>query len=171
MSETRPEPEIPESDEELESLLKGLQPAALDTNLVNHLEQEREKVMASSEVPSSRSVQWKRVLPLSLACLLIMAGVGFFQYGPVLAPQVAIVEEVPLPSKATSPIERFEPISAQGYLINASSEGVVETEDGLRERMNLNYQDAYHWRDPSTGTNIRFFQPRQEELIVPLRTD
>ena len=43
--------------------------------------------------------------------------------------------------------------------------------DRRRERMSVEYRDAYHWHDPETGTNIRFFKPRSEEVIVPLQTD
>jgi hypothetical protein len=37
--------------------------------------------------------------------------------------------------------------------------------------MKLEYRDAYHWHDPETGTSIRYFQPRSEEVIIPLPTD
>lgn len=56
-------------------------------------------------------------------------------------------------------------------LPSVSSAGVIQTEEGPRQRLNFQYEDAYHRHDPASGTNIRFFQPRSEEVIVPLQTD
>lgn len=70
------------------------------------------------------------------------------------------------------PVPRnFEPVSAQGYLIDASSGGIRHTEAGPREEMNFDYRDAYHWHDPGTGTNLRYFAPRRETVLIPLTTD
>lgn len=171
MSEQHSHPGHDGPDEELEALLKKLEPTSLDPDLMARLQRDHEAVSTSNAYDSTR-VHWRRVIPLTLACCAVMAGYIFYQSRPPQEePQPIVAERGPVPVETTSSIERFEPVSAQGYLINTSSGGVVHTEEGPQEKMELEYRDAYHWRDPQTGTNIRFFQPRKEELIVPIPTD
>lgn len=161
-----------ERDEELEALLRQLVPAPLDVHLVAKLNREREGTLLSHDYSPAR-MQWRRVIPLTLVSTLIMIGFGFFQYGgrfPQPANPAAAVASAAEPVAAMDE-ERFLPVSAHGFLINTSSGGVIQTEDGPRERVNLEFQDAYHWHDPESGTNVRLFQPRREEIIVPLHTD
>jgi len=73
-------------------------------------------------------------------------------------------------SAAPSPAG-FLPVSRQGLLVESSHEGVVETEEGMRERLRLEFRDAYHWHDPESGTHLRIYAPRSETVVVPLRTD
>jgi hypothetical protein len=104
-----------------------------------------------------------------------MAGFGYMQFGDRLAGSNDVSAEggtvvaTPVAAPATEP--EYVPVSAHGYLLNTSSAGVIQTDEGPRQRLNLEYEDAYHWHDPASGTNIRFFQPRSEEVIVPLQTD
>lgn len=171
MSEQHPHPGQDGPDEELEALLKKLEPTSLEPDLMARLQRENEAVAASNAYDPTR-VHWRRVIPLTLACCLVMAGYIFYQSRPEPEPTMpAVAERGPVPVETVPSFDRFEPVSAQGYLINTSSSGVIQTEEGPQEKMELEYRDAYHWRDPETGTNIRFFQPRKEELIVPLRTD
>jgi len=178
MSENFPEPELPESDEELESLLKKLQPNPLEFELLRGLEDDCEEVFEDSgETPADPQVKWHRLIPLTLVGALGMLAYASFHYGPKLDDRTrpAVAEstanvQAPAVSSSLEP-GQFQPVSAQGFLVNSSSAGLVETDEGVREKRNLEYRDAYHWRDPETGTNIRYFQPRSEEVIVPLPTD
>ena len=104
-----------------------------------------------------------------------MAGFGYLQFGERIAgsgdasAEAETVATTPVTSPLTKP--EYVPVSAHGYLLKTSSAGVIQTEEGPRQRLNFQYEDAYHWHDPASGTNIRFFQPRSEEVIVPLQTD
>ncbi|NLT71797.1 MAG: hypothetical protein GXX91_14060 [Verrucomicrobiaceae bacterium] len=189
-------------DEELEALLKKLVPSPLHIDLLSELRRDQERIAWDRELRPSR-IQWRRLLPLSLASALLMAGFGYLQFGKQLAGTTApatdhamvaatdhamvaatpaspeltptpATPETGTPTTGTStgePAPRFLPVSARGYLLNASSGGVIQTEEGPRQRLHLEYEDAYHWHDPASGTNIRFFQPRREEVIIPLQTD
>lgn len=177
MSENFPEPDLPESDQELETLLKNLQPNPLDFALLRSLEENFEHTSAehSSQEPET-SLKWHRLIPLSLVGALGMLAYASFHYGPHLNSQskAVVAESTPIQAPAmVSSLEggQFQPVSAQGFLVNSSSAGLVETEAGPQEKMNLEYRDAYHWHDPETGTSIRYFQPRSEEVIIPLQTD
>jgi len=160
-------------DMELEALLRGLVPTKLPVTVLANLHDALDEIetVELNEGSAATRLPWSRLVPLSLACLVAMFGFGYFRYGDRLFPQEQQAEVAANGSLDTLSGENFVPVSAHGYLLNASSGGVIETEDGPQERLNLEYRDAYHWHDPDTGTNIRFFRPRSEEVIIPLQTD
>jgi hypothetical protein len=161
-------------DEELEALLKKLVPGPLNFDLLAELNRDQERIACDRELNSAR-VQWRRLIPLSIVSAVLMAGFGYLQFGERLAGNRDVPVEggtvVATPVTPPSTETQYVPVSAHGYLLNTSSAGVIQTEEGPRQRLNLEYEDAYHWHDPASGTNIRFFQPRSEEVIVPLQTD
>lgn len=179
MSVNPSQPDLPESDEELESLLKKLEPTSMDVGQFDSLCRDY-RLTASEHAHDPTRPQWRRVIPLTVACCLVMFVYGTFRYGSVFSSRTevadtaktsAVVNKIAKTAPTNVSESRFVPVSAQGFLVNASSGGVIDTEEGPRERMNVEYRDAYHWHDPETGTNIRFFQPRSEDIIVPLQTD
>jgi hypothetical protein len=164
-----------EKDEELEALLKKLVPAPLQFDLLAELHRDYERI-ADEETPVSDRVPWRRLIPLTLVSAIAMAGFGYVQFGERFAGTASPAEEAvaavaPVTVPAREGGTQFVPVSAQGYLLNTSSGGVIQTDEGPRQRLNLEFEDAYHWHDPASGTNVRLFQPRSEEVIVPLRTD
>ncbi|MEM7601935.1 MAG: hypothetical protein AAF357_11040 [Verrucomicrobiota bacterium] len=178
MSENLPEPDLPESDQELEALLSNLQPNPVEFELLRGLEDDCEAVLEMAEAkPGEPHLKWQRLIPLTLIGALGMLAYVSFHYGPELNSRSgALTAESAVnvqPPAMVSSLEsgQFQPVSAQGFLVNSSSAGLVETEEGPHEKMSLEYQDAYHWHNPETGTNIRYFQPRSKEVIVPLQTD
>ncbi len=182
--------ELPENDEDLEALLKGLDPAALDVGIEAGLLRDWERV-ASRRDPSGSAydpshIQWRKVIPLTAVCCAAMFVLGYLKIRERLPATAEVSGGADLPAMTLSDVptappavgggsdgavDRFLPVSAQGYLLESSSGGVISTPDGPREKMNVKFGDAYHWHDPETGTNIRFFQPRSEEFVVPLRTN
>jgi len=163
-----------EKDEELEALLKKLVPTPLNFDLLAELNRDQERIAWDREISPAR-IQWRRLIPLSIVSAVLMAGFGYLQFGERFSESKdvpAVAGTVPAASISPHSAEpQYVPVSAHGYLLNTSAGGVVQTEDGPRQRLNLEYEDAYHWHDPDSGTNIRFFQPRSEEVIVPLQTD
>lgn len=161
-------------DEELEALLKKLVPTPLNFDLIVELNCDQERIAREREANAAR-VRSRRIVPLSVVSAVLMAGFGYMQFGDRLAGSNDVSAEggtvvaTPVAAPATEP--EYVPVSAHGYLLNTSSAGVIQTDEGPRQRLNLEYEDAYHWHDPASGTNIRFFQPRSEEVIVPLQTD
>lgn len=169
------ESERAEKDRELEVMLRQLVPTRLTVDLFAELNRDRERLVIGDDFTPGRSL-WKRVIPFALVGSLAMAGFGYLRFGN----QLSSAGNPPSsnPPVALSPVGGVEipedslvPVSVHGFLMNTSSGGVVQTEEGPRERFNLEYRDAYHWHDPASGTNVRLFQPRSEEVIVPLQTD
>ena len=94
MSEKFPEPDLPESDKDLESLLKQLKPNPLEFGLLRELEAEYEATVEErAEAPNS--LQWKRLAPLAFVGLLGMLAYASYQYGPHLNPEEEVVADTP----------------------------------------------------------------------------
>ena len=172
-------------EEELESLLRRLRPSPLDVGRVAEYNRERERVLLERSLAPSK-MQWSRVVPLVLVGTVAMFGFALHRYGerlrlegasastpPPAAATLVRSEEKALPSSVPVALDdpRFLPVSVHGTVVNTSSGGVVETESGPRERLSIEYRDAFHWHDPESGTNVRLFRPRTEEFVVPLPTD
>lgn len=170
-------PDSPEfDDQELESLLRKLEPSKLDVRLLDEFQDDYERIV-EAEIRESTALRWHRLIPLSIAACVVFASYLAFHYAPLFERGASSVAEnvsegnEPIRKASSSlPMDGFVPVSAQGYLIDSSSEGVVDTREGPREKWNLEYRDAYHWHDPATKTNIRYFKPRSEEVVVPLST-
>lgn len=160
-------------DHALEKQLAKLCPASLVGNLSDELLSDCERIIQSGQNPVNTQVHWRRLVPLSLAAAVVMVSYFFFRFGDDLGSQVAENNPVEVQGIETNLTEnaRIVPVSAEGFLIRTSSGGIVKSENGFVEELNLEYQDAYHWRDPVTNTNIRFFAPRNERVLVPVTTD
>lgn len=166
------DPDRPGKHEDLEALLRNLVPSPLQFDHAADLHRERELFEISrSQDPSQ--MQWGRLVPLMLVCTVVMFGAALFRYGDrLLASASGAKNDAIVQTETAAPVpDRFVPVSSHGTILKTSSGGLVETEAGPRERLNIEYQDAYHWHDPESGTNIRFFRPRSEEVIVPLPKD
>ena len=159
-------------DDELEFLLRRLGPSPLEVDRIADLNRLRERIIIEREHSPAR-MKWSRVIPLTLVCTVVMFGFALFRYGDRLreASPAVSTASVERANPAAASDARFVPVSVHGTIVNTSSGGVVETEAGPQQRLNIEFRDAYHWRDPESGTNIRFFQPRNEQVIVPLQTD
>ena len=161
----------PENSEELEALLRQLVPAPLDADLISELNRNCERVR-TIQLVSPNHLQWRRLIPLTAVGSLLMCVFGYLQFGDRLSTPSELPDSLTNANESVpTTVEKFLPVSSHGILMNASSGGIVETEDGPREQLNLEYRDAYHWHDPESGTNLRLFQPRSEEIIVPLHSD
>jgi len=165
-----------DKEEELEALLKRLVPSSLDVHLVSKLNRERE-FLETQRRQGPGFIQWARLVPLMLLCTMATFGFALLRFGDRMReegagnpPENPAIAMSP-PVESADPAERFVPVSTHGTILKASSGGLVETESGPRQRLNIEYQDAYHWHDPESGTNIRLFRPRSEAIDVPLRTD
>ncbi len=162
-----------QDDEELEALLRRLEPTRLEVEHLASLYRTRDQFCFKRE-HSPMTMQWGRVIPLTLVCVVASFGFALLRYGDRLrAPDSSssLVATETAPASEAPVASRFLPVSSHGAVVNASSGGIVETEDGPRQRLRIDYSDAFHWHDPESGTNIRLFQPRSEEVVVPLTTD
>lgn len=186
MSEKR-EPETPSPDDgpggpsgamedlaKLEAQLRALEPAALDVATELRLERACQRTLLTERHNTSQR-QLSRAVVLALIFFCFLGGYTFYQYNfsanrVATSPDSRILVDTLAPASGDS-MERFAPVSSQGYVLRASSGGFVETEEGPAERVRVEYGNAYHWHDSATGTNLRVFTPSNEEFVVPLSAD
>ncbi len=192
-----PDSQEPERFDDLESRLRRLSPAPPSASLERRLGRELD---ALSENRRQDNLVWMRFAPLAAAACLVLAGAWLLQRQLVLQGAArdgdTVAETAPTAAPAASknaapvaaeprrfvspppleasgiPADRLVPVSSQQILREASPGGVIELPDQAPAReLRLEYDDAWHWHDPETGTNVRVFRPREEVLLVPVETD
>ncbi|MCB1232069.1 MAG: hypothetical protein KDN19_17505 [Verrucomicrobiae bacterium] len=189
-----PDSQEPNPLEDLEASLRKLTPAPPSASFEHRLGRELDQL---TEDRRENRIIWVRFAPLAAAACLVLAGAWLFQRQlaqsstasssgngqqvaaetapettpPAPAPSQRFVSPPPLDSSSV-PGDRLVPVSSQQILRQASQGDVVELPDQMPAReLRLEYDDAWHWHDPETGTNIRVFRPREETLLVPIETD
>ena len=186
MSENRePEPPSPadgpggpsgamEDFAQLEEQLRTLEPAILDVSTELRLERACQRALLTERHNTSQR-QLSRALVLALIFFCFLGGYSFYQFKfsanrVTPTPDSRNLVDTLAPASHDA-VERFAPVSSQGYVLRASSGGFIKTEEGPAERVRVEYGNAYHWHDSATGTNLRFFTPSNEEFVVPLSAD
>lgn len=168
-------------DRQLEEELQGLVPSRMKADFLQELARDHERI--SRHRNSLRRRTWM-IPSMALTCIAAMSIIVYntTQNARTFDGKAASVESTtvdrPLsrPSLSPSPaspsnVSGFEPVSSQGYLIDASSRGIRESGTGLEESFDLDFRDVDHWHNPSTATDIRIITPRHEIIVIPVPTD
>ncbi len=177
-----PEPPDPDSLADLEARLLRLNPAPPAGSFERRLGRQLD---TRDQGRRDHQRLWMRFAPVAAAACIVLAGSWMLQRQlarttlvqqtstpPETAPAAADARHFVSPPAADSPMDRLVPVSSQQYLRHASPGSVVELGEDLPAReVRLEYDDAWHWHDPATGTNIRVFQPREEVILVPVEID
>ncbi|NNE91905.1 MAG: hypothetical protein HKN23_09690 [Verrucomicrobiales bacterium] len=163
----------------LEEDLKRLRPSPMQADFVAELEQDLKRVRKKSR--RETQIAMARFIPLAAAACIVLIGYLTIQLGYFSqeSPETAAVEQVtPDPALVNGlpprPVEdRFQPVSAQGYLRKTSAGGVIELEETgeFAREVSMEFEDVYHWHDPETGTSIRLFAPREERVLIQVPVD
>ena len=144
----------------------------------------------ASQRRETRRVWW-RVAPLAAAaCVTLFAGLHWKQQlisaaadNQVAQSQSQAEEPAtasssgnfvsPPPLRTGIPAENFVPVSSQEFLRQTRPGEVIELGESRMpaREVRVEYDDAWHWHDPGTRTNIRIFRPREEVILVPIGTD
>ena len=174
-------------DDDLEAELRRLVPTQLKVNFLDELASDHRRIAMGRASQKQRSrQQW--ILPAIAGCLVVFGGAVLWKWHPASAgverktetaalhpPALQLpapsLTEAPLGDRVFEPVENLVPVSSRGFLIHASSGGIVESELGPRQRFDFRFEDVDLWHDPNTSTNIRVFSPRQETITVPLPID
>jgi len=158
----------------LEGQLRSLEPAALDVATELRLERACQRTLLAERHHTSQR-QIYRAVTLALISFCFLVAYTFYLYHFSANRQTPSTESRnlvdTLAPASTESVDRFAPVSSQGYVLRASSGGFIETEEGPAERVRVEYGNAYHWHDSATGTNLRVFTPSNEEFVVPLSAD
>lgn len=150
---------------ELESELKGLQPARLrdgwQARMQRALGAGSEPVVVSPVALRPSPWWWLAALPAAAAMLLLLR----------LAPGEAGREPVAAGSSPVAPPAEatLKPVAAENVLYAAEDEGIVTLDDGRpARRERLHFVDTVTWRNPRTNASLIWSVPREEVRIVPV---
>ncbi|MDF1811459.1 MAG: hypothetical protein P1V20_04575 [Verrucomicrobiales bacterium] len=159
--------DISPEDRELEAELRRLSPSKMKEDFFDELIRDHERIV-TSQLPAPRRSKW--MVPTLAACALAFFGTTFLKIHNA-APGVNTTASRSSEPAAGEKRNDFVPVSTEGYLLNAASEGIIESESGPREQFELRYEDVQLWHNPDTETSIRIFSPRKEIITVPVVTD
>lgn len=176
---------LPPEDQDLEAELRKLVPNPLKADFFDELQRDQKRIAANQTAVNQRISNRRRngiLIGSMVACVVVLVGITLKQSQQ---PSVAIESEaggaeslptqvaatIPTKNKSVRRSDALVPVSSKGYLINAAAGGIIESEDGPRQRLRLDFEDVDYWHDPNTSTDIQIISPRQEVIIVPLRTD
>ncbi len=159
-------------DRALERELKRLAPSRLKVDFVQELARDHERATQQRRTARRARILW--LVPAGLASVVVLGAIAYRQIEAPLPGGFSAVDQggapaVSLPSEDAD--RRFVPVSSTGFLIHASSGGIVDAPDGPWERVDLELGEVRHWVHPATSTHIQIFSPRQETITVPLATD
>lgn len=160
----------------LEQELGGLVPSRIKGDFLRELTRDHERI--SRDRSSQRRRSWM-IPAMALTCIAAMSIIVYNttqRTAQTLGGNSQAVDSTTkyrfsAPQAFPSNVSGFEPVSSEGYLIDASSRGISESSSGLEERFDLDFRDVDHWHNPATATDIRIITPRQETLVVPVPTD
>lgn len=177
-----PSHDDPQDFSDLERQLTRLVPAAPGAAARRRMERQLEALATRRR--DARKMWW-RFAPVAAAAAVTLAGIALVRHqitgaqpetvaaSPAGSETAAEARFVPPPPIVTGiPAEHFVPVSSQEFLRQTREGGVVELPDRVRAReIRVEYDDAWHWHDPATQTNVRIFRPREEIFLVPIETD
>ncbi len=172
------------TDDQIEKHLRGLVPSSPKADFFSEMNADYGRIQESKR-RSARSATVslsKRVAIMTVGSFALTF--GFLQLRDLRPASTELTNTasssptVTIPRLSDRPLnpvvserDGFQPVSAQEYLIDSSSKGLLRTGHGAVEKRELHFRDAYHWHDPKTQTNIRYFVPRAEEVLVPVEVD
>lgn len=132
-----------------------------------------EQRIASAIRSEQRLLRWSRLRRSAIwggmaaaACLFIAVGAAFWT-GSLSFPD----EEVPVARERASADEGFRPVRAENRLRNKVDEGIVFLRNGLAARQyRYEFVDRVVWENPRDGSKMEMEIPREEVVLVPVRT-
>ena len=89
-------------------------------------------------------------------------------------PEPEFADAVPLPEgleDTRMAAAGFRPVRAQNALLSRVDDGLVTLEDGIpARRFRYQFLDTVVWEDPVDGALVEMTVPREELVVVPVRT-
>ena len=173
----------------IEFLIANQQRNDLDSDGRNGLKRVGRQLDARELDRAERKIVWMRFAPVAAAACLVLA--ISFTMREYYRNQAALVTDgaddesengppamTSSPPRVTAPRVtevqggQFVPVSEGNYFRGAAGGAVVGDENGKPVRQwRLEFEDAWHWHDPESETNVRIFRPREEIIQVPVETD
>lgn len=158
---------------QLEERLKALSPYGVPERLEGRIEKALSRARRREHFERWRN---RSLWGLFAAAALVMLGLGIALFNGRLASPagmseaavapVTVAEEAAVEDKAG-----FRPILAENNLLNRIDEGIVALDNGLTaRRFRYEFVDRVVWKNPENGAIVEMEVPRDEVVLVPVRT-
>jgi hypothetical protein len=152
----------------MEARFQRVQPLGPDSALQVRIREEMGRAHRSQRVARLRSwIGWSSFAVA--ASLLVVFGILLFN-GRMLAPSATETMESG-GRQAASEVDEFQPVLAENELRNRVDEGIVLLRNGLpARRYRYEFVDRVVWENPADGAVVEMEIPRDEVVLVPVRT-
>ena len=157
----------PEFDPTLESNLREVTPAEMDTSLAERIE------LAVNE-PSGNTTatrpawnwQFWFIPGTAVAAVTLTLILNPSQTDPAPTPQTPMAATTPAKPSEDEPIELF-PVRHNNMVTH--NEGVIHLTDNQPfRRIRMQMVDSFTWEDPTGPTRVQYTVPREEHLLIPV---
>ena len=157
----------PEFDPALESNLRKVAPAKMDTSLIERIE------LAVNE-PSSNTTatrpawnwQFWLIPGTAVAAVTLTLILNPSQTDPAPTPQTPMAATAPAKPSDDEPIELF-PVRHNNMVTH--NEGIIHLTDNQPfRRIRMQMVDSFTWEDPDGPTRVHYTVPREEHLLIPV---
>ena len=185
------EPLEEDSDfQELEQKLSGLKPLAPSEAFTARMGQ---RLDVMEQARAEDKIVWMRFAPVAAAACVVLTSAFLFRdhllqqqqaAGPkdnsdpstttaaASQPAPVLNDNAPVDLPFSQPNGRFQPVSEGTFLHGARDAGIEVDDDGQAVRKwQIELENTQHLFDPETNTNIHFFSPQEELILVPVETD
>lgn len=162
-----------EKDRQFEQQLRSLNPRRPGFGLEQRIE-----AGILAEARRRRLARWRTSFTwgglATAASVLITFGVLLFNGRLALpgpAAEAPAARAVPLDTSAGQPDAGFQPVLAENNLRGRVDEGIVFLRNGLTaRRYRYEFIDRVVWRNPDDGAVVEMEIPREEVVLVPVKT-
>lgn len=164
-----------EEFKKLEEQLKQLKPQSPRAELRSRIEGELAKAGRRKQFMRFKAASAWAGMAVA-ASLLITFGILLFNGRMSLdraEGNVALEEQPPLTvgQLPEEPADGFEPVLAENNLKSRVDEGIVFLKNGLTaRRYRYEFVDRVVWRNPADGAVVEMEIPRDEVVLIPVRT-
>lgn len=156
------------NDTQIESLLRGLAPAAPSPELTQRVDEELKLDMSWLNTPSRQKRTPRWISATSWTALGAAAAVAVMSYmpGPSITSPAAVAGTSAAPSLTTPTVL---PVSTIREWEDVKDEGIHYNKQRLPEQhVRVITRDRQSWIDPRDGAQITVEIPREQKLVLPV---
>ena len=162
----------PEFDPMLESNLRKVSPAKMDSSLAERIElaASKPKGHAAKTAPTWNWQLW--LIPgTAIAAIALTLILNPSQTAPNTTSQPPTMVAAPIAESSEEKSIELFPSQRNNRVVNTFDEGFINLDNNppLR-KVRMQIVDSYTWEDPNGPTRVQYTIPREEHLLVPVKT-
>ena len=159
----------PEFDPTIESELRQIKPAKMDTSLAERIEL-AVKEPSGNTTATRPAWNWQFWLipgtAIAAVALTLILNPGQTDPAPTSQPPIVAIAQPAAEPDNEEPIELF-PVRHNNMVTH--NEGIIHLTDNQPfRRIRMQMVDSFTWEDPDGPTRVQFTVPREEHLLIPV---